>query len=182
MTVPRSTIKVKKWAVTQFLEISTLSPKYVKYCSHSLAYEITHPYKNWQPYILVPLVFQDGLHSIYGVYFSLNKPSFTLVKFSLEFFPMWSQEPILGSSPRDSAMTWDVTILLHPTLSCNSNTSQYECFHIFHALPLYIVTDRVGKLFTVYLIKLPNKSSYGKFFLIFYSYLSYYFIFSFLFM
>ena len=91
-------------------------PKYWSFSSFSLACEITHPYKNWQPYILVPLVFQDGLHSIYGVYFSLNKPSFTLVKFSLEFFPMWSQEPILGSSPRDSAMTWDVTILLHPTL------------------------------------------------------------------
>ena len=55
MTVPRSTIKVKKWAVTQFLEIPILSPKYVKYCSHSLAYEITHPCKNWQPCTLVPL-------------------------------------------------------------------------------------------------------------------------------
>ena len=32
----------------QFLEIPTPSPKELKYSSHSLAYEITHPCKNWQ--------------------------------------------------------------------------------------------------------------------------------------
>ena len=64
----------------------------------------------------MPVAFQDGPHSVYKVYFSMNKPSFSLLKLSLEFFPMQSQEPILGSSPRDSDVTWDVTILLHPTL------------------------------------------------------------------
>ena len=56
------------------------------------------------------------LHSVCGVYFSLNKPIFTLPWLALEFFPAQKQEPILGGCPRDSDVTWDVTILLHPTL------------------------------------------------------------------
>ena len=50
------TINVKKWAVAQFLEVPILSPEELEYSSHSLAYEITHPYKNWQPHNLVPLM------------------------------------------------------------------------------------------------------------------------------
>ena len=45
MTVLRQTIKVKKWAVAQFLEIPTPSPKWLEFSSHSLAHEIIHPYK-----------------------------------------------------------------------------------------------------------------------------------------
>ena len=37
--------RLKKWAVAQFLEIPAPSPKQLEY-SYSLAYEITHPYKN----------------------------------------------------------------------------------------------------------------------------------------
>ena len=54
-TVPRSTIKVKKWAVAQFIEIPTPSPKRLEFSSHSLAHEITHPYKNWQISTVGPL-------------------------------------------------------------------------------------------------------------------------------
>ena len=46
MTVARPTIKVNKWAVVQFQKIPTSSPKQQEYSSHSLTYEITHPYKN----------------------------------------------------------------------------------------------------------------------------------------
>ena len=51
-----TTINVKKWAVAQFLEVPILSPEELEYSSHSLANEITHPYKNWQPHNLVPLM------------------------------------------------------------------------------------------------------------------------------
>ena len=44
MTIPRLTIKVNKEVLTQFLEIPTLSTKELEYSSHSLAYEMTHPY------------------------------------------------------------------------------------------------------------------------------------------
>ena len=47
---------------------------------------------------------------------SLNKPSFTLLWRALEFFPVCSQEPTLGGCPRDSEVTWDVTISSHPIL------------------------------------------------------------------
>ena len=51
--VSRLTTKVKKWAVAQFLKIPIPSPKQLGYPSHSLAYEMTHSYKNWQPRTLV---------------------------------------------------------------------------------------------------------------------------------
>ena len=53
MTIPRLTIKVNKEVLTQFLEIPTLSTKELEYSSHSLAYEMTHPYKHLQPHTLV---------------------------------------------------------------------------------------------------------------------------------
>ena len=53
MTVPRLTTKVKKWAEAQFLKVPIPSPKQLGYPSHSLAYEMTHSYKNWQPRSLV---------------------------------------------------------------------------------------------------------------------------------
>ena len=49
MTVPRLTTKG-----AQFLEMPTPFPKWLQYSSHSLAYEITHPYKILQPHTLVP--------------------------------------------------------------------------------------------------------------------------------
>ena len=43
--------KVSAWEVAQFLEILTpfpeISQNFLEYSSHSLAYEIAHPYKNW---------------------------------------------------------------------------------------------------------------------------------------
>ena len=68
MTVPRPTVKVKKWEVAQFLEISTPSPKELEYSSHSLACEITHSYKNWQPHTLVPLLPSKMTHTLSGVF------------------------------------------------------------------------------------------------------------------
>ena len=64
MTVPKPNIKVKKWAVAQFLEIPTPSPKELEYSSHSLVYEITHPYTNWQPHTLVPLSPSEMAHTL----------------------------------------------------------------------------------------------------------------------
>ena len=46
VTIPSLTIKAKKEVLTQFLEIPTLSTKELEYSSHSLAYEMTHPYKH----------------------------------------------------------------------------------------------------------------------------------------
>ena len=37
---------------------------------------------------------------VYGVYISLNKPAFSLLWLPLEFFPVWSQGPLLGSLPQ----------------------------------------------------------------------------------
>ena len=74
MTVPRPSIKVKKQAVAQFLEIPTPSPKQLEYSSHSLTYEITHPYKNWQPRTRGRLSPSEMARSLVcGVCFSLNK-------------------------------------------------------------------------------------------------------------
>ena len=46
MTVPKLTIKVKKWAATQFLELPTCFTKELEYSSYFLHYEITQPYEN----------------------------------------------------------------------------------------------------------------------------------------
>ena len=48
---------------------------------------------------------------------SLNKPFSTLLWLVLEFFPARSQEPKLGSHPRDLPETWDMIILSCPALS-----------------------------------------------------------------
>ena len=49
------------WVVAQFLEIP--SPSYNS-SSHSLAYEITHHYKNWQPHTLVPFSPSEMAHTL----------------------------------------------------------------------------------------------------------------------
>ena len=41
--------------MAQSLQIPTASSKQLEYSSHSLVYEITLPYNNWQPHTLVPL-------------------------------------------------------------------------------------------------------------------------------
>ena len=38
--------------------------KYLEYSSHSLAYEITHPYKNWQPHTPVPFSSSEMAHTL----------------------------------------------------------------------------------------------------------------------
>ena len=72
------------------------------------------PYNNWQPYILVPLWPpwpSEMAHTLSRECIcSLNKPCFTLLWLTLEFFPAWSQYPMLGGHPRDSNVTWNVTI------------------------------------------------------------------------
>lgn len=60
MTVARPTIKVNKWAVVQFQKIPTSSPKQQEYSSHSLTYEITHPYKSRQLILFAAFAFSNG--------------------------------------------------------------------------------------------------------------------------
>ena len=55
--------------VAQFLEIPAPSPKQLEYPSYSLAYEITLPYKNWQPRTLETLTFWDSSYFVCGVCF-----------------------------------------------------------------------------------------------------------------
>ena len=63
-----------------------------------------------------PLNFSDGPHSVQGLYFSLNKPFFTLFWLTLELFLVQSQKPTLNSHPRDLPKTWDMTIIFGCTL------------------------------------------------------------------
>ena len=69
-TVLRLTIKGPKWVVAQFLEISTPSPKQLD-SSHLLACEVTHPYKNSQPYPLLPRSHSEMAHILSVECFSL---------------------------------------------------------------------------------------------------------------
>ena len=46
-------------------------PKLLEYSAHSLAYEITHPYKNWQPHRLVSLPPSEMAHTLSVEYVSL---------------------------------------------------------------------------------------------------------------
>ena len=76
--------------------------------------KLASPIKTDNPHTQVSPVLQDGPYSVYGVCISLNKLSFSLLWLFLEFCPARSQEPMLGSHPRDSK-TWDLTILLCAT-------------------------------------------------------------------
>ena len=96
--------KAKKWAVAQFLEIPTPSPKQLEKSSHSLAYEITQLIKAnpifWASCFLrwptlsvecispkATLAPSDRPHSIYGMCTSLNKTtSCPSLRFSLNSF------------------------------------------------------------------------------------------------
>ena len=105
--------KAKKWAVAQFLEIPTPSPKQLEKSSHSLAYEITQLIKAnpifWASCFLrwptlsvecispkATLAPSDRPHSIYGMCTSLNKttscPSlcFSLNSFCNETSAAWA--------------------------------------------------------------------------------------------
>ena len=73
------------------------------------------PIKTYNPQTLVPLLPSEMANTrCIECVSSLNKPSFTLLWLTFESSPVWSQEPTLGSRPRD--ITWDVTIFSHPTL------------------------------------------------------------------
>ena len=64
MTFPRLTTKGQKVGCGPTPRNPYPFPKYSEYPSHSLAYEITHPYKNWQLHTLEPLAFWDCPHSM----------------------------------------------------------------------------------------------------------------------
>ena len=111
--------------VAQLLEIPVPSPKIAGRLLNSWAYKITHTYKNWQPHTVGLPAFWDGPHSVYGVHISLSKPSFTLLRLALEFFPVQSHECILGRHPRESPESWDVWGPLPPhLLSCHNFSHQ----------------------------------------------------------
>ena len=60
-------------------------PKIAEIPSYSLAYEITHPYKNWQPHTLVPLSASEMAHTV-----SVECVSPLLIcHFLTEFFLPW---------------------------------------------------------------------------------------------
>ena len=74
------------------------------------------------------LVFWDSPHSVFGIYISLNKPDFTLLWLVLEFFPAWSQGPSLGSCPRGSHNTWDMTVFWCSTFpTTNRSVREHSC-------------------------------------------------------
>ena len=88
----------------------------------SLAYVNTHPYKNWQPHTLRPLLPPKIPHSLFmKCVSSLNRSSFSLLWLTLEFFPAWSQ-PTLGSHPRNLALTWDMC----PISSCYRTMKRHQ--------------------------------------------------------
>ena len=45
-------------------------PRQLEYSSHSLAYKITHHYKNWQPHTLGPLSPSEMAHTLWNVFLS----------------------------------------------------------------------------------------------------------------
>ena len=93
-----------------------------EYSSHSFTYEITQPIKTNHPHIPWPLTSWDGPYSVYGVWIFLNKPAFTLLWLTPEFFPAWSQMPSLGSPSQ--GFTWDLgqDHPFMPHFSCNRYT------------------------------------------------------------
>ena len=121
-----TTSKVKKWAMARFLKIPTPFPKELEYSSHSLACEITHSYKNWQPHTKGPLLpllpSKTALPLSVECVSSLNKPSFTLLWLTLEFFPMQSQQPTIGNHPMDSD--------IHPLLPHSVLNFQLSVSHV----------------------------------------------------
>ena len=78
-----------------------------------------------------PLAFWDGPPSVCGVCFLPDNPSFTSLWLALEFFPAGTQEPSLGSYPRDSDVSWDVTVLSCPTLLPAATV--WWIFHSIHS-------------------------------------------------
>lgn len=134
MTVLRMTIKGQKVSSGQFLKIPSPFPLIVR--TFLLLISVwNHPaHKKQQPYTSrANLAFWDGLLSVYGVRISQNKTTVTLLQLTLEFFAAWSQGSSLGSHPRDSLETGDVTSLslplllhhldTHPSLSFDSGAS-----------------------------------------------------------
>ena len=66
------------------------------------------------------LAFWDRSHSVYRVCISLNKPAFTLLLLTLEFFPVQIQAPSLGGPSQ--GLTWDLGHD-HPLVSHSPATS-----------------------------------------------------------
>ena len=117
MTVPRLTTKGQKVGSGPipgnphpFPKVAAIFFPLISLWNYPPLWKLTTPYPG------ASLTFRYGPHSFCGMWFSLNKPSFTLLWLALEFFPVRSQEPTLGSHPRDVLETWDMTILSCPTL------------------------------------------------------------------
>ena len=64
------------------------------------------------PWHLLP---SEMVHTVYGMCFFLNKPSFTLLWLACEFFSVQSQELTLSGCPKDLPETRHMTIFLCPT-------------------------------------------------------------------
>ena len=125
MTVPRPSIKGQKVSGGPVPATSAPFPKQLEYSSHSTASEITQPYKNAGAFCLLRWT------TVCGECISLNKCPFTLLRLYLEFFPAGTQEPSLGSYPRDSDVSWDVTVLSCPTLLPAATV--WWIFHSIHS-------------------------------------------------
>ena len=75
--------------------------------SHSLAYEITHTYENWQPCTLVPLSLSEMVHTlICGMCLSLNKSTSCLSRcLSLNSFCDETSRTWASLSPETKCVT-----------------------------------------------------------------------------
>ena len=105
------------------------------------------------PYPGAGLAFQDGPHSPCSVFPPwIDLPSPWL---ALESLPMRSQVPTFSSQPRDSDVTWDATILSHPTLFPTTLLPSPPASEITgalkerHLFSLFIVSFAVQKLFSL---------------------------------
>ena len=73
----------------------------------------------------------ETAHTLFLEYISLNKPGFTL----LWLDPAWSQGPSLGSCPRGSLSTWNMTVLWCSTFPVTSSSvREHSCMlsHFSH--------------------------------------------------
>ena len=122
MTVTKLTTKGQKVGCGPTPRNPHPLPKYSEYPSHSLAYEITHLYKNWQLHTLEPLAFWDCPHSMKCV-----SPWINLFPFTMACSWIFScQKPRTRAWQPSQGLTWDLGCdhpLMPYSLPCSITTS-----------------------------------------------------------
>ena len=141
MTVPRFTTKGQKVGCGPTPRNPYPFPKYSEYPSHSLAYEIIHPYKNWQLHTLEPLAFWDCPHSmkcvspwinLFPLYYALflnsflpeaKNPSLAAIPGTYLRLGTWSSSCALLSLLQHYHELW-ISLGAQPALACPQNPFQ----------------------------------------------------------